>query len=93
MQMEGCEEASYTRQHKRRRAFFFAAMRHFRDDQRAAGRQVFYSELDDPANRASLPQKCAARLPSSTLSVSSCSSPSRGCSSAKEAKVSCEHRK
>jgi deoxyribodipyrimidine photolyase-related protein len=54
LQMEVREEASYIRQHKRRLAFFFAAMRHFCDEQRAAGRQVFYSELDDPANRGSL---------------------------------------
>jgi deoxyribodipyrimidine photolyase-related protein len=53
LQMEVREEASYIRQHKRRLAFFFAAMRHFRDEQRAAGRQVYYSELDDPANRGS----------------------------------------
>jgi deoxyribodipyrimidine photolyase-related protein len=52
LQMEVREE-SYIRQHKKRLAFFFAAMRHFRDEQRAAGRQVFYSELDDPANRGS----------------------------------------
>lgn len=53
LQMEVREEATYIRQHKRRLAFFFAAMRHFRDEQRAAGRQVVYSELDDPANRGS----------------------------------------
>lgn len=53
LQMEVREEASYVPQHKRRLAFFFAAMRHFRDEQRAAGRQVHYAELDDPANRGS----------------------------------------
>jgi deoxyribodipyrimidine photolyase-related protein len=53
LQTQVSEEAIYIRQHKRRLAFFFAAMRHFRDEQRAAGRQVFYSELDDPANRGS----------------------------------------
>ncbi len=51
LQMEVREEATYIPQHKRRLAFFFAAMRHFRDGQRAEGRRVYYSELDDPANR------------------------------------------
>jgi deoxyribodipyrimidine photolyase-related protein len=54
LQMEVREEASYIRQHRRRLAFFFAAMRHFREEQGAAGRQVFYSELDDPANHGSV---------------------------------------
>ena len=36
LQMEVREEPTYIRQHKRRLAFFFAAMRHFRDEQRAA---------------------------------------------------------
>jgi deoxyribodipyrimidine photolyase-related protein len=51
--MEVREEASYIPQHKRRIAFFFAAMRHFREAQQAGGRQVYYSELDDPRNRGS----------------------------------------
>ena len=42
-------------QHKRRLAYFFAAMRHFAREQRAAERQVHYVELDDPANRGSFP--------------------------------------
>lgn len=50
LMMEVRFEATYIPQHKRRLAFFFAAMRHFRDEQRAAGRVVFYVELDDPAN-------------------------------------------
>lgn len=54
LQMEVREEATYIPQHKRRIAFFFAAMRHFRDEQRAAGRRVHYSELDEPANRGTL---------------------------------------
>ncbi|MBV9750695.1 MAG: cryptochrome/photolyase family protein [Acetobacteraceae bacterium] len=54
LMMEVREEASYIPQHKRRLAFFFAAMRHFRDAQREAGRRVHYSELDDPNNRGSL---------------------------------------
>jgi deoxyribodipyrimidine photolyase-related protein len=51
LQMEVREEASYVPQHKRRLAFFFSAMRHFRDEQRAAGRRVWYRELDEPGNR------------------------------------------
>lgn len=47
------EEASNIPQHKLRLAFFFSAMRHFRDEQRALGRRVRYVELDDPANRGS----------------------------------------
>jgi deoxyribodipyrimidine photolyase-related protein len=54
LQMEVREEATYIPQHKRRLAFFFAAMRHFREEQRAAGRRVHYSELDDPANCGNL---------------------------------------
>jgi (6-4)DNA photolyase len=54
LQMEAREEASYIPQHRRRLAFFFAAMRHFRDEQRAAGRRVEYAALDDKANRGSL---------------------------------------
>jgi deoxyribodipyrimidine photolyase-related protein len=53
LQMELREEATNVPQNKRRVAFFFAAMRHFRDEQRAAGRQVWYTELDDPQNRQS----------------------------------------
>ena len=53
LMMEVREEACYIPQHKRRLAFFFAAMRHFRDEQQAAGRRVVYSELDDPENRGS----------------------------------------
>jgi len=53
LQMELREEATYVPQNKRRIAFFFAAMRHFCGDQRALGRTVFYTELDDPENRGS----------------------------------------
>ncbi len=51
LRMEVREEATYIPQHKRRLVFFFASMRHFRDEQRSLGRRVYYSELDDPANR------------------------------------------
>ncbi len=54
LQMEVMEEASYVPQHRLRLAVFFAAMRHFRDEQRAHGREVVYSALDDKANRGSL---------------------------------------
>src|ERR1700759_4859468 len=54
LQIEAKEEASYIPQHRRRLALFFAAMRHFRDEQRARGRQVAYSTLEDKANRGSL---------------------------------------
>jgi len=40
LQMEVREEATYIPQHKRRLAYFFSAMRHFRDEQRARGRRV-----------------------------------------------------
>jgi deoxyribodipyrimidine photolyase-related protein len=54
LQMEVREEATYILQHKRRIAFFFSAMRHFRDAQRALGRRVVYSEIDDPFNSGTL---------------------------------------
>jgi deoxyribodipyrimidine photolyase-related protein len=57
LQMEVREEATYVPQHKRRLAFFFAAMRHFRDEQRALGRRVHYSELDNPANRGNFAEE------------------------------------
>lgn len=57
LQMELREEATYIPQHKRRLAFFFAAMRHFREEQRADGRRVFYSELDDTANCGNFPEE------------------------------------
>jgi deoxyribodipyrimidine photolyase-related protein len=48
LQMEAREEAEYVPQHRLRLAYFFSAMRHFRDAQRAAGRTVHYLALDDP---------------------------------------------
>jgi len=53
LQMEVMEEAAYIHQHKKRIAYFFSAMRHFCEDRREAGFQVFYSKLDDPLNRGS----------------------------------------
>src|SRR6201995_2397126 len=57
LQMEVAEEATYIPQHRRRLALFFAAMRHFRDEQRAQGHRVAYSALDDEENRGSLPEE------------------------------------
>ena len=57
LQMEVRDEAAYVPQHPRRLVYFFAAMRHFRDTCRAAGRRVVYSALDDPANRGSLSEE------------------------------------
>lgn len=54
LQMEVVEEATYVRQHKKRIAFFFSAMRHFRLELEARGRRVHYVELDDPKNTGSL---------------------------------------
>ncbi|MBV9827472.1 MAG: cryptochrome/photolyase family protein [Alphaproteobacteria bacterium] len=54
LQIEAREEATYIPQHKRRLVLFFAAMRHFRDEQRDAGRTVHYSALDDSANHGTL---------------------------------------
>ncbi len=59
LQMEVREEASYIPQHRLRLAFFFSAMRHFRDEQRALGRTVYYAELDDPDNRGSFAAEIA----------------------------------
>lgn len=42
---ENAEEATHVWCHKRRLAFFFAAMRHFRDEQRERGRIVHYHAL------------------------------------------------
>ena len=53
LQMEVRHEAEYVAQHRKRIAFFFAGMRHFRDDLRAMGRTVHYSELEDRENTQS----------------------------------------
>jgi deoxyribodipyrimidine photolyase-related protein len=59
--MEVREEATYVPQHKRRIAFFFAAMRHFRDALAADGRRVHYSAIDDPENRGSFAAELGRR--------------------------------
>ena len=43
---EAAEEASYVAQHKKRLVLFFSAMRHFAEEQRAAGRAVLYNRLE-----------------------------------------------
>ena len=43
---EAAEEATYVAQHKKRIALFFSAMRHFAEEQRAAGRPILYNRLD-----------------------------------------------
>jgi deoxyribodipyrimidine photolyase-related protein len=59
LQMEVMEEASYVRQHKKRIAFFFSAMRHFRVELEARGRSVRYVELADPQNTGRLAAEIA----------------------------------
>jgi deoxyribodipyrimidine photolyase-related protein len=59
LQMEVRHEATYVPQHKRRLVFFFASMRHFRDEQRSLGRRVYYSELNDPDNRGAFGDEIA----------------------------------
>ncbi|MCB1186877.1 cryptochrome/photolyase family protein [bacterium] len=51
---EVLEEASYVRHHRKKIAFIFSAMRHFKDELRAAGYRVDYIRLDDPDNSGSL---------------------------------------
>ena len=59
---EAAEEATYVWQSKRRIAVFFAAMRHFRDAQRRAGRTVLYNALDDEAPPATLAEGLIAAI-------------------------------
>lgn len=47
-------ECAHVWSHKQRIALFLAAMRHFRDRQRALGRTVIYSELGDAGNTGKL---------------------------------------
>jgi deoxyribodipyrimidine photolyase-related protein len=47
-------ESTHVWSHKQRIALFLAAMRHFRDAQRALGRRVFYTELGDADNKGRL---------------------------------------
>jgi deoxyribodipyrimidine photolyase-related protein len=54
LQMEVLEEATYVRQHKRRIATFFSAMRHFRRELEARGRRVHYIDFEHPENTGTL---------------------------------------
>lgn len=47
------EEATYVKHHKKKIAFLFSAMRHFRDDLVSKGLQVHYTQLDDKDNAGS----------------------------------------
>ncbi len=51
---EVAEESEHVWSSKPRTALFLAAMRHFRDERRAAGCTVHYTELDEPENAGTL---------------------------------------
>ena len=54
LMMEVRSETDYARHHVQKVLAFFAAMRHFADELRAAGHRVHYVVLDDPANAQSI---------------------------------------
>jgi deoxyribodipyrimidine photolyase-related protein len=56
------EEATHVWSSKQRVALFLAAMRHFAQALRAAGRPLHYRRLDDPNNRGSLAAELQATL-------------------------------
>ena len=56
------EEATHVRSSKQRIALFLAAMRHFAQALRAAGRPLHYRRLDEPGNRGSLAAELQATL-------------------------------
>jgi deoxyribodipyrimidine photolyase-related protein len=51
---EAAEESTHVWSSRVRTVLFLSAMRHFREDQRARGRTVMYSEIDDAANTGTL---------------------------------------
>ena len=53
-QVEVLEEATYVRQHKKKIAYFFSSMRHFRVELETMGRHVHYVEIEDPTNTQTL---------------------------------------
>lgn len=59
LQLEVMEEAAYITQHKLRIAYFFASMRHFREDMVAQGRSVHYVAIDNPENTGSFETEIA----------------------------------
>jgi deoxyribodipyrimidine photolyase-related protein len=56
------EEATHAWSHKVRIALFLSAMRHFAAELRAAGIQVIYRRMDDPANHGSFAAELAETL-------------------------------
>ena len=56
------EESTHVWSSKQRIAIFLAAMRHFAQALRAAGRPLHYTRLDDPGNRGSLAAELHATL-------------------------------
>jgi len=46
-------EATYVKHHKKKIAFIFSAMRHFAEELKSKGYNVFYTKLDDPDNAGS----------------------------------------
>lgn len=59
---EAIEESTHVWSSKQRIAIFLAAMRHFAQALRAAGRLLHYARLDDPDNRGSLAAELQATL-------------------------------
>ncbi|WP_374437435.1 cryptochrome/photolyase family protein [Inhella sp.] len=59
---EVAEESTHVWSSQPRIAVFLAAMRHFAEALRAAGRPLHYRRLDEPATRASLAEQLAADL-------------------------------
>jgi deoxyribodipyrimidine photolyase-related protein len=59
---EAAEESTHVWSSKPRTVMFLAAMRHFAQALRAAGRPLHYTRLDDPANLGSLPAQLTADL-------------------------------
>ena len=59
---EVAEESTHVWSSKPRTVMFLAAMRHFAQALRAAGRPLHYTQLDDPANRGRLPAQLTADL-------------------------------
>jgi deoxyribodipyrimidine photolyase-related protein len=47
------DEATYVKHHKKKIAFIFSAMRHFANELKAQGYQVYYTKLDDAHNAGS----------------------------------------
>jgi deoxyribodipyrimidine photolyase-related protein len=59
---EVAEESTHVWSGKPRTALFLAAMRHFAESARSAGRSVHYIRLDDPGNRGTLADELAAAI-------------------------------